>query len=175
VKVEKMAKSWQMVQNFQPLNPCKDVECFFGRLKKLFRVLRVPSPFQDKKHVARIFKFCAAIHNMLLEHDGIAAIGSDEDDWITRHTKLIVARRANKQLHKYRHDYRGEVGERFENTEQDADVDFSPMYRNGVSGNVEQVTTEKILVSTNFDRRCKISVEMIAGECHEGEHRKTQR
>jgi len=60
----------------------KDVECLFGRTKKRFRVLRVPFLFKSQAHIENTFRFCMALHNMLLEYDGIADIGQDEADWI---------------------------------------------------------------------------------------------
>lgn len=49
----------------------KDVECFFGRLKQRFRILKGRILIQDKQKVDNIFLTCVALQNMLHEWDGL--------------------------------------------------------------------------------------------------------
>jgi hypothetical protein len=47
----------------------KDVECFFGRLKARFRVLKMPISFHKKKDVDNMFLTCVGLHNILHDWD----------------------------------------------------------------------------------------------------------
>jgi hypothetical protein len=47
----------------------KDVECFFGRLKARFRVLKMPISFHKKKDVDNTFLTCVALHNIIHDWD----------------------------------------------------------------------------------------------------------
>lgn len=49
----------------------KDVECFFGRLKGRFRILKLPILFREKKHVDNVFFTACILHNMLHSMDGL--------------------------------------------------------------------------------------------------------
>ena len=60
----------------------KDVECTFGILKKRFRVLKTPLTFMTASTVSHVMRTCCVLHNILLEHDGLATIGQEEGDWL---------------------------------------------------------------------------------------------
>jgi hypothetical protein len=60
----------------------KDIERVFGILKQRFRVLRVPMLWQDKPVCARVFRVCSILRNWLLDHDGHASIGKEDEDWM---------------------------------------------------------------------------------------------
>ena len=62
----------------------KDVEDCFGILKKRFRILRVPSLLHSEKQITTMFKTCCILHNMLLDWDGHASMGQDDDHWIAQ-------------------------------------------------------------------------------------------
>ena len=49
----------------------KDVECCFGILKGRFRILKSPIRIHDIDEVDKIWKTCCALHNWLLEVDGL--------------------------------------------------------------------------------------------------------
>lgn len=63
----------------------KDVECFFGRLKIRFRILRSRIMFHKQSRVDNVFYAACIMHNMILEDDGLeegwhdAAEGDDDD------------------------------------------------------------------------------------------------
>ena len=59
----------------------KDVECCFGRLKKRFRILRLPFLFVYEAQIHDTFKTAAILHNWLLDLDGLSDIGQDPTDW----------------------------------------------------------------------------------------------
>ena len=110
----------------------KDVECFFGRLKKRFRILRIPMLFDSLTHIENVFKFCAALHNMLLSYDGLDGIGADEDHWIERDLHEFLQRVEGKiAFHNQAFAAAGDAG--------DADFTFYSSRR----GMVEQVVAEK--------------------------------
>ena len=45
----------------------KDIECYFGRLKQRFRVLKVPNNFRKKVNIDDMMFTLVAIQNMILE------------------------------------------------------------------------------------------------------------
>lgn len=49
----------------------KDVECFFGRVKGRFRILKLPLLFRQKIHIDNIWFTCCILHNLLHEYDGL--------------------------------------------------------------------------------------------------------
>ena len=51
----------------------KDVECAFEILKRRFKILSVPNPFQSIQAVDQIWLTCCALHNWLLKIDGLDA------------------------------------------------------------------------------------------------------
>ena len=57
----------------------KDVECFFGILKGRWRILALGIRFHDSKVIDDVWFTCLALHNMLLEIDGLA---KDWDDGV---------------------------------------------------------------------------------------------
>lgn len=48
----------------------KDAECLFGSLKRRFRILRDPLPFQYAQDCHNVMWMCCVFHNILLRHDG---------------------------------------------------------------------------------------------------------
>jgi hypothetical protein len=56
----------------------KDVECTFGRLKKQFRILKIPMLYHDVRKVDNVFYTCAILHNMLLKWDGQTLLQREE-------------------------------------------------------------------------------------------------
>lgn len=51
----------------------KDVECFFGILKTRFRILKFGIDMVEDASVDLLFRTCCALHNQLLELDGLNA------------------------------------------------------------------------------------------------------
>lgn len=49
----------------------KDIECFFGRLKKRFAILKNALRLHSKKKIDNIFKTCVTLQNMLHDWDGM--------------------------------------------------------------------------------------------------------
>jgi len=49
----------------------KDVECFFGRLKKRFTIFHDGVRVHDIERLDDIFFFCSALHNWLHSADGL--------------------------------------------------------------------------------------------------------
>ena len=47
----------------------KDIECFFGRLKARFRILKTPITFHKKSNIDDLFFTCVGLQNMLLDWD----------------------------------------------------------------------------------------------------------
>lgn len=60
----------------------KDIECVFGRMKKRFAVLTRPSLLRDKNLIDDVFFFCATLHNLLLEYDGLDKYLDDDANWL---------------------------------------------------------------------------------------------
>ena len=52
----------------------KDIECFFGRLKQRFKILRIPMLLTNKQHIDNMMFTIVAIQNMLLDY----SIASEE-------------------------------------------------------------------------------------------------
>ena len=59
----------------------KDVECVFGILKSRFRILKQGFLFQTQAMIDTVFFTCAILHNMLLEHDGLANRWDEDVAW----------------------------------------------------------------------------------------------
>lgn len=57
----------------------KDVECFFGRLKKRFRILKLPIQLHKKLAIDNVFFACVTIQNMLHEWDGLGGWSNGVD------------------------------------------------------------------------------------------------
>ena len=49
----------------------KDVECTFGILKGCWRILKVGIGLHDISSVDMVWQTCCALHNMLLDIDGL--------------------------------------------------------------------------------------------------------
>ena len=62
----------------------KDIECVFGRLKRRFRILKLPFMCRTAQGIEDTFKLCCALHNMLLDHDGLSDIGWLDTDCVDR-------------------------------------------------------------------------------------------
>ena len=62
----------------------KDIECLFGRLKKRFEILAKPILLRKKRLIDNVVFLCAALHNMLLEYDGIDVFLNEEENWARR-------------------------------------------------------------------------------------------
>ena len=62
----------------------KDIECVFGILKKRFLFLKYPIRLQMDIEIESVFLTCCAIHNLLMDYDGIdeweAKYLDDDDD-----------------------------------------------------------------------------------------------
>ncbi|CAM9738673.1 unnamed protein product [Discosporangium mesarthrocarpum] len=66
----------------------KDVECFFGRLKGLFRILKMlltfwPSSENSRDNIDNIFFVCCILENKPLAYDGLCVLESGTD-WCGR-------------------------------------------------------------------------------------------
>jgi hypothetical protein len=85
----------------------KEVECMFGILKKRFRILRIPCLFSEAIHIERCFKVCCGLHNMLLAHDGLDKLGTEEDHWKReREADMeILQARADGKVRAYVYDH----------------------------------------------------------------------
>lgn len=59
----------------------KDVECFFGILKTRFRVLKFGIDMVEDTTVDLLFRTCCALHNQLLERDGMNAEWTEYVHW----------------------------------------------------------------------------------------------
>jgi hypothetical protein len=59
----------------------KDVECFFGILKKRFRYLKCPIMLHQQADIDNVYITCCIIHNMILSHDGLDRLWEDEASW----------------------------------------------------------------------------------------------
>ena len=74
----------------------KDVEALFGRVKKRFRILKVPILFTNPDHVGHTFSFCLALHNRLLQVDGFDKLGEEDGQWIDddveEHLRRVAAK-----------------------------------------------------------------------------------
>ena len=55
----------------------KDVECFFGRVKGRFRILKLPLAFRYKSDIDNIWFTCCILHNLLHEYDGLDMLEED--------------------------------------------------------------------------------------------------
>ena len=58
----------------------KDVECTFGIMKGRFAILRYGLRFQSIARCDQMFLTCCALHNILLDHDGLHNNWNDCDD-----------------------------------------------------------------------------------------------
>ena len=76
----------------------KDIECTFGILKKRFRILRLPFNLSKKEDIGLVFKACAVLHNWLLEVDGLAAIGREEEHYLSTEVHSLTATRFSTKL-----------------------------------------------------------------------------
>lgn len=61
----------------------KDVECFFGRLKARFRILRSDILFHHQYKVDNVFVASSILHNMNLLYDGFDVAWKDPSNWET--------------------------------------------------------------------------------------------
>ena len=52
----------------------KDIECYFGRLKQRFKILRIPNLIRTKKKVDDMMFTIVAIQNMLLDYSTTAQL-----------------------------------------------------------------------------------------------------
>ena len=59
----------------------KDVECFFGILKKRFRWFKVPNLMRSHEDVSNVFKTACILHNLILEYDGLDKLWLDDLNW----------------------------------------------------------------------------------------------
>jgi len=75
----------------------KDVECTFGILKGRWRVLKTGIRLEGVEVADKIWKTCCALHNWLLEIDGLdgqwdAAIGQQDASDVLRHLPFALDR-----------------------------------------------------------------------------------
>ena len=88
--------------------------------------------FDSLTHIENVFKFCAALHNMLLSYDGLDGIGADEDHWIQRDLNEFLQRVEGKIA--FHHQAFSTAG-----NAEDADFTLYSSWR----GMVEQVVAER--------------------------------
>jgi len=74
----------------------KDVECTFGILKGRWRILKAGIYLQSATAVDRTWLTCCALHNWLLEHDGLderweSGVQSDWEGELGQHNEQEVA------------------------------------------------------------------------------------
>jgi len=60
----------------------KDSECFFGRLKRRFRILKLPIQFHKEHEIDNVVFSCAIIHNMVLVYDGRDMRWADDNNYV---------------------------------------------------------------------------------------------
>ena len=63
----------------------KDIECFFGRLKGRFRILKLPIVYQDKAQIDDIFITCVGLQNMLHDWDGQYMFSNNGLSWVQQY------------------------------------------------------------------------------------------
>lgn len=71
-------------------------ECIYGRLKKRFRILALPSTFTETHKMDNLFRFLASLHNRLQRHYGLDSIGAEPGDWKAANTHLDDTRIARE-------------------------------------------------------------------------------
>ena len=52
----------------------KDIECYFGRLKQRFKILRIPNLMKTKEKIDDMMFTIVAIQNMLLDYSTAAQL-----------------------------------------------------------------------------------------------------
>ena len=67
-------------------------ECQYGSVKKRFRCLKVPFCGSSAANMDNQFRFCCALHNMLLKYDGYDTMGCADDHWIMHDAELDEVR-----------------------------------------------------------------------------------
>jgi len=104
----------------------KDVECAFGILKGRFRVLQTGIRVEGAVACDRIWLTCCALHNMLLEVDGLDAqweegvpsdrqgeLGNNNAEECRRHAPYSIQRLNNPQLERFgSHEHQSEAQRR---------------------------------------------------------------
>jgi len=81
----------------------KDVECVFGILKGWFRILKTDIHLEGSVPADRIWLTCCALHNWLLEVDGLdteweGEYGNDDPDECRRYAPMAIRHLTNPQL-----------------------------------------------------------------------------
>ena len=89
----------------------KDIECFFGRMKKRFRILKMAIELHKKHQVDNVFLTCVTLMNMLHLYDGLGdkeldgdIEGADEKYWSVKpHTdrSQFADFRAEEEIDRY--------------------------------------------------------------------------
>ena len=70
----------------------KDVECFFGIMKGRFCILRYGFRFHSITECDKLWLSCCALHNMLLDVDGLARNweAGEQSDWEIMHANSLT-------------------------------------------------------------------------------------
>jgi hypothetical protein len=76
-----LSLSFSLSQQTPHSSPQKNTGTF-GTIKGRFRVLIKPFCVQDWRIIEKIFRSACCLHNMLLDHDGLASIGKQSTDWV---------------------------------------------------------------------------------------------
>ena len=84
----------------------KDSECVFGILKGRFRVLKTGIRLEGAQAADRIWLTCCALHNFLLEADGLSepwegAIGQNEIAECRAHAPFAMSRLTDDQIRRF--------------------------------------------------------------------------
>ena len=106
----------------------KDVECTFGILKGRFRILKTGIRVRGLDKVDNIFLTCCALHNMLLERDGLdeywTGIGGQFDDAdMVRESRPFAQERLLNPQHYHNHDVSGMGNGSDISSEQTGEID----------------------------------------------------
>ena len=67
--------------------------------------------FSEAIHIERCFKVCCGLHNMLLAHDGLDKLGTEEVHWKSADMEILQARADGKvRAYMYEHPAFNEAG-----------------------------------------------------------------
>ena len=95
----------------------KDVECTFGIMKGRFAILRYGLRFQSITRCDQMFLTCCALHNLLLDHDGLQNNWNEYYDYDTNEITFAMSRlnqptAAPQTIHPDNSDIVSEIRER---------------------------------------------------------------
>ena len=87
----------------------KDVECTFGIMKGRFCILRYGLRFQSITKCDQMWLTCCALHNLLLEYDGLDTNWEEGQFTEDNETSFAMARLGNPSFHPHASNYDNDV------------------------------------------------------------------